>query len=180
MKQASLVKHIVPVLPLTDIWEVLLCTGYLHVRIMWVENSQTSFVPPFFLKKPQNKQTASLSGATYICSGHLDCVEAIRHHPVKQHSLLLSWLSVMGSFRLPWKLPLLIIWFTAAAPSLTFHLFSPPLVIFKSREPQRRTSRSVEEVAKTEGRDRCYICPQGKMSPCWFLWGWNQSRRQRV
>lgn len=122
--------------------------------------------PPFFLFKTPKTNKLQVYLELHICSGHLDCVEAIRHHPVKQHSLLLSWLSVMGSFRLPWKLPLLIIWFTAAAPSLTFHLFSPPLVIFKSREPQRRTSRSVEEVAKTEGRDRCYICPQGKMSPC--------------
>lgn len=81
---------------------------------MGAENSQT----PFFLFFLSCEFISC-----YICWGRLDWTEAIRNHLVKQQSLLLSW--HMGSFGLPWKLPLLIIWLSAAAPSLSpySHLF---------------------------------------------------------
>lgn len=79
----------------------------------------------FFLK------TASFFAAIIAAAC---CIEAIRHHPVKQ--LLLSWHSVMGSFGLPWKLPLLMIFAQCCHPLTVIPSISLPLALFKSREAE--------------------------------------------
>lgn len=78
-------------------------------------------------------------------------------------------LAVMGSFGFPWKLPLLIIWLSAATSSPPFCIFYltyfPPLLMSRER---RREGR---------GQKQTLSLPSGEKASYFFPWGCNQKQK---